>query len=446
MSTLRERIPVISKSSFRFRITASSTRILVDTDPGVDDIVALLLALASPELDILAIIVSYGKFRPLRNYNTNLWSLVDCSVVLGNTDIDASLSALTRYVNENPAYQNQFPNFSSIRKPILAKGSHGPLEDGLGGISERHPDLNVSPEIMSEDHPQLRLIDKSGVDVVLELLRSYPPRSITYIALGPLTNLAHTMKKDGGLFRANIGRVVCMGGALDVPGNTSPVAEFNFFADPYAVKELLLSLDPQSRLPLDRFLLLPLDITTPHELPFQVYTEAIDPSFDSTAVPSLPLGKSSLVHFTSSFLERTREIMLSFGKDAMELHDIVAIWCAIENPPGCELSPGWKTRSRIFDIERNGELTRGMLVVDRREDESAYSPGANRAKIQAELKKNNVPHGIWESSALPAQVETEEAAMKSRPPAGVVCVTETPGADVLLWFLFRRVWGVEMTA
>ncbi|KAG6898127.1 hypothetical protein C0992_004843 [Termitomyces sp. T32_za158] len=266
---------------------------------------------------------------------------------------------------------------------------------------------------MSEEHPYLRLSDKSGVDIVLELLHSYPSRSITYIALGPLTNLAHTIKKDGNLFRANIGRVVCMGGALDVPGNTSPVAEY---------------------------------ITTPHELPFQVYTEAIDPSFDSTAVPSLSPGKSPLVHFTSSFLERTREIMVSFGKDAMELHDIVAIWCAIENPPGCDLSPGWKTRSRFFDIERlsTGELTRGMLVVDRREDESAYSPGANRAKIQAELEKLNVSHGLWESIALPAQVETEEA-MRSRPPTGILCVTETPGSDVLLSVLFKRVWGVEMT-
>ncbi|KAG5352201.1 hypothetical protein C0989_003282 [Termitomyces sp. Mn162] len=272
---------------------------------------------------------------------------------------------------------------------------------------------------MSEDHPYLRLTDKPGVDVALDLIRSYPPRSIVYIALGPLTNLAHTIRKDGDLFRANIGRVVCMGGALDVPGNTNPVAEFNFFADPYAVKELLLSLDPQSRLPLDRFLLLPLDITTPHELPFRTYIEVIDQSFNSTAIPSLPLGKSPMMHFTSSFLERTREIMVSFGKDAMELHDIVAV-CT-------------------------GELTRGMLVVDRREDESAYSPGANRAKIQAELEKNNVPHGIWESSALPAQVETEEA-MKARPPPGVICVTETPGADVLLSFLFRRVWGVEWSA
>jgi hypothetical protein len=105
---------------------------------------------------------------------------------------------------------------------------------------------------------------------------------------------------------------------------------------------------------------LPLDITTPHELPFPIYKKAVDPSFTSTAEPSNPLNKSPLTHFTSSFFEKTREIMLEFGKDAMELHDIVAIWCAICNPPvqdeqlteGCSLSPAWRARKRLFDIER----------------------------------------------------------------------------------------------
>ena len=68
-------------------------------------------------------------------------------------------------------------------------------------------------------------------------------------------------------------------------------------------------------------------------------------------------GKGPLTHFTSAFLERTREIMLQFGKDAMELHDIVAVWCAIANPPQPEgqmpeLSPGWAATGRAFDIER----------------------------------------------------------------------------------------------
>ena len=90
----------------------------------------------------------------------------------------------------------------------------------------------------------------------------------------------------------------------------SPV---NFFADPYAVKELLTD----GTVPLERFLLLPLDITTPHELCFPNYAEVVDQSF-APGTKSLPERKSPLVHFTSAFLERTREVMREFGKDAME--------------------------------------------------------------------------------------------------------------------------------
>jgi hypothetical protein len=132
----------------------------------------------------------------------------------------------------------------------------------------------------------------------------------------------------------------------------------NFFADPYAVKELLMSLSPSTGLPPDRFMLLTLDITTPHQLPFQCYKSKVDPAFESTTVPSLASEKSPLVHFTSSFLERTKEVMREFGSHAMELHDIVAVWFAIENPPlkeqedGLFMVPGWKVSRRKFGIER----------------------------------------------------------------------------------------------
>jgi len=121
----------------------------------------------------------------------------------------------------------------------------------------------------------------------------------------------------------------------------------------------LLSSNENLKLPLDRFLLLPLDITTLHELPFNVYQQKVDSAFRSASeAPSDGSNKTPIVHFTSSFLERTREVMVSYGKDAMELHDIVAVWCAIENPPVQEggetgtLSLGWKGFNRIFDIER----------------------------------------------------------------------------------------------
>jgi inosine-uridine nucleoside N-ribohydrolase len=102
--------------------------------------------------------------------------------------------------------------------------------DGLGNITERHPDLNA--EIPTHDlafHPQLLLTDKAGPELALELIRSRPTKSITYIALGPLTNLAQAMRLDAATVRDRIGRVVCMGGALDVPGNTSPMAECECF-------------------------------------------------------------------------------------------------------------------------------------------------------------------------------------------------------------------------
>lgn len=121
------------------------------------------------------------------------------------------------------------------------------------------------------------------------------------------------------------------------------------------MKEVLVSKD----FPFDRFTLLPLDVTTPHELPFPVYKEKVDTAFSSTVEPSVRTDKSPLIHFTSSFLERTREVMLQFGKDAMELHDIVTMWFAIENPPlplivqnQDVLAAKWKVSRRHFDVER----------------------------------------------------------------------------------------------
>ena len=127
----------------------------------------------------------------------------------------------------------------------------------------------------------------------------------------------------------------------------------NFYADPFAVRELILpSEEGEARLPLDRFLLLSLDITTNHELPFPLYQQLVDPAFSSSFQPSIQSGKAPLHHFTSSFLERTREIMVEFGKDGMEMHDVVAVWCAIENPPNEPLKTGWIVSRRKFDVER----------------------------------------------------------------------------------------------
>ncbi|KAJ7594769.1 Inosine/uridine-preferring nucleoside hydrolase domain-containing protein [Mycena floridula] len=389
--------------------------VIIDFDPGVDDIIALLLAIASPELEILALITSFG--------NTDLDS--------AHLNVLKAYRAIEKQLEEQPG--DRFPNFGLRRRPLLVKGSRGPLEgdiryaqyfhgrDGLGDITTRHPELATGS---FSDHPYLEITDRPPADVTLGLLRSHADKSVTYVALGPLTNLANTMRVDSNLFRGKIGRIICMGGTLEVPGNTSPCAEFNAFADPHSFKELLLPASPELGLPLDRFILLPLDITTPHELPFPVYKRRVDKDFESLVKPSTEGEKAHLTHFTSSFLEQTRTVMLKFGKDAMELHDIVAIWCAISNPPSWngneDLAEGWGGTYRHFDIERKGELTRGMLVVDRRDDEGAYNLGANRSEVE-ELKKDN---------AFPAPATS-----------GVFCMNRTPGPDALLELLLRRVWG-----
>ena len=89
----------------------------------------------------------------------------------------------------------------------------------------RHPELNASPDLVSSF---LERTDESGPEVALRLLREYPERSVTYLALGPLTNLANMLVRDSATVQSRIGRVVSMGGALDVPGNTTPVAECKF--------------------------------------------------------------------------------------------------------------------------------------------------------------------------------------------------------------------------
>lgn len=121
-----------------------------------------------------------------------------------------------------------------------------------------------------------------------------------------------------------------------------------------------------------------MDITTPHELPFPIYETKVDPLFATSPQPQLITNSTTastqpthlqshlntdphattwhhpkpLHHFTSAFFERTRAVMLDYGKDAMELHDVVAVWFAAENPIGVDLGELWKIERRAFQVER----------------------------------------------------------------------------------------------
>ncbi|KAI9458968.1 hydrolase [Russula earlei] len=268
--------------------------------------------------------------------------------------------------SDTPSRATSF--YNPARKPLLLKGAAGPLSGELHSANDFHGRLNLPPDYLSEstrNHPHLEISDSPAPEATLGLLREHAALSVTYVSLGPLTNLARMLWTDGACVRERIGCVVIIGGVLDVPGNATPSAEFNFLVDPYAVDEVLIS--PTTRLPPGR-VLLPLDVT----------------SHPPTCSRSVAMQ---------------RGVMRAYGRDAMELHN--AVWAAIAHPPGLEgFAPGWTARHRVFRIER-------------RDDQKARAPGANRAHVDAELKKRMVTGsaetgdlGLLESVVMPA-VEDE---------------------------------------
>lgn len=171
-------------------------RIIIDSDPGVDDAVAIFLALASPEIELVGITTVAGNVSLNKVYNNakRLLSLV-----------------------ERP----DIPVVKGCSHPIMARRSnhtevHG--EDGLAGIALPEP-----------NYP-----DYSGhaIDFIIDTVMSNPGE-ITLCPIAPLTNIAMAMIKEPRL-TDNIKDIVLMGGAVFTQGNITPAAEFNFYVDPHA--------------------------------------------------------------------------------------------------------------------------------------------------------------------------------------------------------------------
>lgn len=227
-----------------------------------------------------------------------------------------------------------------------------PDRDGLSDLATRHPDLHP-PDLLTP-HAFYTLSTASSTQALPTLLLDYPLHTLAYLALGPLTSLAHLHALSPSPAESllhHFGPILVMGGAIDVPGNTSPVAEFNTYADPVAASTIF-SLGCSS------LHLFPLDITTPHTLPFDLYALLVDEHFVDTLTPSRAHMKAPLVHFTSAFLERTREVVRRFGGVEMEMHDPLVVWAAIEwSRSGGKVvkegqfAPGWKWERKEFEVE-----------------------------------------------------------------------------------------------
>ena len=176
-------------------------RVMIDTDPGIDDSVALALAARSPELEIAAVTTTYG-----------------------NTTVERA-TRNARELFTRLGVGEQFPVIPGADRPLLrarevAADTHG--EHGLGYATIAHAE---------EDAEQLVL-----APAAMLRLASSSPVPITLICLGPLTNLALALALDRPLLQAQVAEIVLMGGEPDGRGNITPVAEFNFWCDPEAAQ------------------------------------------------------------------------------------------------------------------------------------------------------------------------------------------------------------------
>ncbi|MBZ5663653.1 MAG: nucleoside hydrolase [Acidobacteriia bacterium] len=187
-------------------------RVIIDTDPGVDDALALLLAMRSPELKIEAITPVAGNV-PLGLTLPNALRLVE---IAGRTDIPVAAGARTPLV----------------RRLVTATYAHG--ENGLGGA--------VFPE------PTTKPVATPAAEMICQIVRKYPGE-VTLITIGPLTNVATAINSDPEL--AGIVRgLVMMGGSLS-GGNITPAAEFNVYVDPEAARIVFQSGIPITMVGLD---------------------------------------------------------------------------------------------------------------------------------------------------------------------------------------------------
>ncbi|ETD91814.1 nucleoside hydrolase [Rhodobacter capsulatus] len=275
-------------------------KIIIDTDPGQDDAVAILLALASPELEVLGITCVAGNV-PLALTTKN--ARIVCELA-GRRDVQIFAGC------DRPL----------LRPLVTAEYVHG--KTGLDGIA--------LPE------PTMALQDRHAVDFLIETLRAEAPGTVTLCPLGPLTNIATAFRRAPEIV-SKVERIVLMGGAYFEVGNTTPAAEFNIYVDPQAAEIVF-----KSGVPL---VVVPLDAT--HK------ALTTRPRIAAFRALNTPVGAA--VASWTDFFERFDRA--KYGSEGAPLHDpCVIAW--LLRP---DLFEG---RFINVEIETQSELTMGMTVAD----------------------------------------------------------------------------------
>ena len=182
---------------------AEPIKLIIDTDPGVDDAVAILMALAVSEIKILGL-TTVGGNVPLARTTRNALALLQAA---GRSDIPVAKGA---------------------SRPLRGRFKYAPQFHGPGGLSHRLPDPSVGP------------VTKGAVEFLYDQVTADEPGEVTVVALGPLTNIAQLLwERPFALEQAK--NIIVMGGAVNAPGNVTPKAEFNIYSDPVAAEVVIAS-------------------------------------------------------------------------------------------------------------------------------------------------------------------------------------------------------------
>ena len=275
-------------------------KIIIDTDPGQDDAVALLLALASKELEILGVTCVAGNV-PLSLTSENARKILE----------------LTRYT--------EIPVFAGADRPIkrtLVTAEHVHGKTGIDG-----PVL---------EKPKIKLQSKEAIEFIIETILSYPKDEITLCTLGPLTNIGLAFQREPRI-KTLIKEIIMMGGGFFEGGNITPAAEFNIYVDPEAAAEVLVSGIPITMLPLD---------VTHKALTSRSRIESFRKIGNKAGIATAEM---------LDFFERFD--VEKYGSEGGPLHDpnVIAYLLRPEFYEGKYVN---------VEIELGSDLTRGMTVVD----------------------------------------------------------------------------------
>ncbi len=283
-------------------------RVIIDTDPGIDDTAAILMALASPELEVVAVTTIFGNA-----------SVEDCT-------------ANARRVLQ-AASRSDIPVYMGAGKPLLRPANEGWAShihggDGLGGVA----DDDEAGETTGQDrgkHAALAILDA----VMAE------PGELTILALGRMTNVALALSLEPRL-AGSVQEIVVMGGAVTVPGNVSGVATANLHEDPEAAAIVYRSGAPIAQVGLD------------------VCNRVTVGLSQLKAIAGAGSPATRLLSEATGYL---REAYIRTGRigpdDGVRYNDMPAIGYAID--PSL-----FTARPALVQIETHSELTKGQTVAD----------------------------------------------------------------------------------